>query len=104
MTAVGPFVLAHVRMQRRAKGRSRLLEPGEPVPEVREHTRETVLDSSRYLQDPFHLSHPIEWCPWTIARLRDSAHLFLGFDTLGILRGRSATTVYPCTCGFVRTR
>jgi hypothetical protein len=45
------------------------------VPETRVSNRETVLNSVRYQPDLFHLSsHPIEWCPWTIARLGGSTH------------------------------
>jgi hypothetical protein len=85
--AVGPFVLPHVRIWRRAFGQNRpVIARRELVPETRVPNRETVLNSVRYQPDPFHLpSHPIDWCPWTIARLGGSTHRSLDSILFGIL-------------------
>jgi hypothetical protein len=45
------------------------------VPVTRVPNGDTILNCVRYQSDPFHIpSHPIKWCPWTIARLGGGVH------------------------------
>jgi hypothetical protein len=87
VTAVGPSVLPHVQIRRRVFGQNRpVISRRELVPEMRVSTRKIILNFIRYRPDPFHLpSHPIEWCPWTAARLGGSARRSLDLIPFRIL-------------------
>jgi hypothetical protein len=108
VTIVGPFVLLHVQIRRRDFGRNLLIAlkaRREPVPEASSYNEYAPHLESIPIRStssfPYHsrglvsLDHS--------SRIEGSACRSLDSIPFGILLRWSATTVYLCACGFVRT-